>query len=161
MCRTARILLPGGSVVLVDDSDIDMLSHWSWYLTPSGYVTATHRGSRVRVRMNRLLVLPDRTQEVDHINGDLLDNRRRNLRVCTHRQNIQNTHVVRGLSRFKGVHQRSSGRWRAMITVEGRRVHLGNFSREAAAAAAYDRAAIEYFGTFAWTNFPHSKRRTS
>jgi hypothetical protein len=98
----------------------------------------------------------------DHRNGDGLDNRKRNLRPATVSQNQMNSpgRVATRRSNFKGV-SRGSGRnadkWRAAIKVEGKSRHLGYYAGDAdgerQAAEAYDAAARQYFGQFAWTNF--------
>lgn len=89
--------------------------------------------------------------EVDHRNGDRVDNRRANLRAATHLQNCQNARP-KGQSRFKGV-SRYRERWHARIKVPGRRIDLGSFHDEESAARAYDVAAREHFGEFARLNF--------
>lgn len=92
--------------------------------------------------------------QVDHVNGDGLDNQRGNLRVATGRQNMRHqTRKARGCSsRFKGVSWNAkAGRWYACIVVDGRHVNLGLHDSETDAAAAYDAAAREHFGDFAAT----------
>jgi hypothetical protein len=81
----------------------------------------------------------------DHINGDGLDNRRCNLRVCTWSQNRRNqTRKMEGCtSRFRGVSwDPPNGKWRAAIRVDGGRIALGRFVSEYDAAGAYDAAGI-------------------
>jgi hypothetical protein len=99
--------------------------------------------------------------EVDHINGDKLDNRRANLRVATKTQQRQNQRVTRrNTSGFKGVSRISStGRWRARIKVSGRQMPCGVYATAESAALAYDAAAREYFGEFARLNFPNPEER--
>jgi hypothetical protein len=87
---------------------------------------------------------------VDHINGNGLDNRRCNLRICTPAQNGLNSRPrVDGKSRFKGVFPHGD-RWRAKVG--GR--HLGLFDDEVEAAKARDRLARKLHGKFARLNFP-------
>lgn len=89
---------------------------------------------------------------VDHRNGDTLDNRRTNLRICTRLDNARNQRKIRGVSRFKGVGLHR-GKWLARIRgPESKVVHLGYFASERDAALAYDRAARQYHGEFACTN---------
>jgi hypothetical protein len=98
--------------------------------------------------------------EVDHVNGDGLDNRRSNLRVCTHAENARNqsSRTRMSTSRFRGVvWAKDRRKWRAMIGDNGRTVHLGNFTDEIEAAQAYDRAAREMYGAFARLNFPETE----
>jgi hypothetical protein len=92
---------------------------------------------------------------VDHINRRKLDCRRANLRTASSSQNSANRRPWTGSSPFKGVH-RFRDKWRAKIQVDGAQRHLGVFDSAEAAARAYDAAAVEAFGEFAWLNFPRA-----
>jgi HNH endonuclease/AP2 domain len=89
--------------------------------------------------------------QIDHINGDPLDNRLVNLRPATQSQNCQNKRVSRrSKSGIKGVHfcpERK--KWCAFISIGGRQTNLGRFHTKEAAAEAYRRAASIHFGEFA------------
>lgn len=92
--------------------------------------------------------------EVDHINGDTLDNRFANLRLVNSRQNKQNS-IPRtdAFSKYKGVGWRAQRKcWRAYITINGKMKHLGSYRTEEEAALAYNKAAIETWGPYAHTN---------
>jgi len=94
--------------------------------------------------------------QLDHRNGNGLDNRRRNLRRATPQQNSRNQKKRTGCtSRYKGVRwfQRLL-KWHAYICVDYRQIHLGYFIEEKDAAKAYDRAAKRYFKGFARLNCP-------
>lgn len=96
-------------------------------------------------------------EEVDHKNGDTLDNRRDNLRACKHSENGRNLKKwsTPTSSCYKGVSfHKQSGKWRAYITLKGKQKYLGGFVIEEEAADAYDNAAAEFFGEFARLNFP-------
>ena len=113
-----------------------------------------------RWRIRALILLGT---HVDHINGDRLDNRRFNLRLCTNQQNQMNkTKRVGSSSRFKGVYfQKTSRKWVAAIQKDRKLKHIGLFSDELDAARAYDAAAKEAFGEFAWLNFPTAEDQSS
>jgi hypothetical protein len=96
---------------------------------------------------------------VDHANGNSLDNRRKNIRICTVGQNNCNSGARRGsASQYCGV-GRCGNRWQARIIFEKTYHHLGVFKTEEEAARAYDRAARELHGEFAWQNFPYDQNR--
>ena len=104
--------------------------------------------------MHRVILGLEQGTLCDHRNHDGLDNRRQNLRPCNDSQNAGNKRKHLGASsQLKGVDwHKSSRKWRAQIRINGRSKHLGCFTSETAAAAAYDRAALIHFGEFALTN---------
>src|SRR5678815_2653841 len=90
---------------------------------------------------------------VDHKNGNGLDNRRENLRVCTQAENLANMRKHRGVSRYKGVTWDSSRRrWLAQIKNHGPNVNLGRYDSEVDAAHAYNEAALRLKGEYALLN---------
>jgi hypothetical protein len=109
-------------------------------------------GSRAGLKLHRLL-LPD-WAEIDHIDGDGLNNCRSNLRAATHSQNQGNTRKRLGTSsQFKGVcWSKCAGKWRAYIRSDGKLKFLGYFASEFEAAQAYNSAALEKWGSFAKVN---------
>jgi hypothetical protein len=154
------------AVALVSDEDFEYLNTVGWSMDDRGYVIPTSRirpGVFVQLcPMHRIVVervigkIPD-DMEVDHKSRNKLDMTRENLRVCTSLQNARNRgklRLVNGESKYKGVHRVNSRTrpWRAQIAVDGLNKHLGTFVTEIAAAAAYNKAAIELFGEFAYLN---------
>jgi len=102
----------------------------------------------------------DDGRQVDHANGNGLDNRRGNLRYATKAENGRNRGPNRNnTSHYKRVcwHGRS-GKWMASIQVDGEQIYLGLYDDPIGAALAYDLAAIEHHGEFAWTNFLHREQ---
>jgi len=146
------IPLSRGKVALVDDADFEWLSQWKWSVcNDDGYAVRNTRvdGKQVNIRMHRLLLGAGPGQMVDHANGDTLDNRRANLRLCTMTESNRNrrSRPGRGLT-HRGVTLRQ-GKYYARIAVARRQQWLGPFDTEEAAASAYDAKARELFGAFA------------
>lgn len=154
---TRTIPLSRGRVTIVDKADYEMLRHLSWHVTAKGYARHCERylDTSRSVAMHRMIMLPESGQEVDHINGDRLDNRRCNLRLCSRAENGRNRRRQRSSSfRFKGARKDwRRGKWQAYIKDDGIQRHLGCFESETEAARAYDAAAMRLFGDFARTNF--------
>lgn len=149
--------LTTGEQSLVDDDIFDFVNQWSWR-KGSGY--SVQRGERINgkfrtVYLHRVIMNAQKGLEVDHINGNVLDNRVSNLRVCTHAQNMANYRPGKSsASGFRGVHQRKPGeKWTAHVSVQEKAVHLGNFDSPHQAAMAYDLWAKDIYGDFAKLNF--------
>ena len=153
----AEIELTRGYVAQVDDQDYAALTEYQWQAwVGSRTVYAIRSG---HIKMHRVIMGARPGLEVDHADGDGLNNRKENLRLCTRSENARNQRKTRGASQFKGV-SRHHGRWQAKILGPGStRVHLGYHDIEADAARAYDDAAREHFGEFACTNFPKGDER--
>lgn len=153
--------LTKGQCAKVYKDDFESLPKVNWYAqwnesTKSYYAFANHavEGKSVRLIMHRLILGLEHkdNRQGDHINLDTLDNRRDNLRIVTRSQNMQNKKRYKNnTTGFKGVYLRKeSGRYRAIITVDGKRKDLGN--RDTAEAAYYELwvpAALLYHGEFA------------
>lgn len=116
------------------------------------------RGRKTMELFHRLLTAAKAGFEVDHINGQSLDNRGENLRVCSHQENNCNKHkrsLSATSSRYKGVYlYKRTGKWIARVTVMYKMIHIGTFNTEQEAAEAYDKAALKQHGKFALLNFP-------
>jgi hypothetical protein len=140
---------------LVDDEDFEKLSGFRWYLhSPKHkYPVRFYAGSVIY--MHREITDCPIGLCVDHIDGDKLNNRKSNLRICSHKENIRNQKKWSKptSSQFKGVsfHKRK-GMWAVAIRVDGKRLNLGYFTNEVVAASAYNQAAIKYHGEYAGLN---------
>lgn len=106
-----------------------------------------------REYLHRLITKAPKGLFVDHINGDKLDNRKKNLRICTSAQSACNTKTSsNSKSGFKGVWKLPYGRWCAQITKNREKIHVGVFDTPEEAALAYNKKAKELHGEFAWLN---------
>lgn len=147
-----EIRLTRGLVTIVDDEDYAWARHHLWSVsgTPEKGQYAVSRIGGQMVRLHRKIMDAAGDKVVDHINGDTLDNRRENLRVCSHAQNTRNQRPRNGS--FKGVSY-DRGAWRADIMADGKSYRLGRFKTAIAAAVTYDQAAKRLHGEFAALNF--------
>lgn len=147
-----KIPLTLGKFALVDDEDFEYLSQWKWCFDRR-YATTWNSGKMTR--MHVFLFRRPKGMQVDHINGDKIDNRKCNLRIVTNSQNSQNRGARSdNTSGYKGVRSQR-GKWRAEIKVNYQTINLGCYSTKEQAARAYDEAARKYFGEFARLNFPN------
>lgn len=147
-----------GLVALIDEVDTETVSGYRWNVDANHGNFYASAGEQ-HLSMHRLLMgLKRGDPNVDHIDGNGLNNTRANLRICTNAQNAANRKPRRNTSsRYKGVYWQSKTlRWYASIgitTNEGRKVfHLGAFLSEEDAALAYNAAALNHFGEFARLN---------
>lgn len=158
----AMIPLTKGKFAIVDEADTEMVLNWmapksgAWLSEQRDRSTCyaarwAYSPTKFKISMHQLITGWPMT---DHVNRNGLDNRRINLRPATWQQNMANRAPGRNnTSGYKGVHwKRSERKWVASIGVNGRQKHLGLFADPAEAARAYNRAAVEAFGEFAWLN---------
>lgn len=152
---TVFVHLSHGDIAVLDAGDLPLVLPYKWYSRrPNPYAMVRCQGTTLY--MHRLimgLANGDR-RKVDHINHDTLDNRRSNLRIATHRENLRNMRkVTPHSSRFKGVSLcKGSGRWHANAHLNYQKHFLGSFATEVEAAEAYDAFAIKHFGEYAKPN---------
>lgn len=151
--------LPKNKFTMIDDEDYDLVSGYNWRQTMEGYVT-THLSrlldpnkKQKGILLHRLImnVLDDKSIVIDHKNGNILDNRRKNLRICSPKENSRNR-KCRYYLKYKGIEKLKSGKFRARILINKKRISLGIFNTEENAALAYNEAAIKYYGEFANLN---------
>jgi hypothetical protein len=160
------IHLTKGEVTIVDDEDFDWLSNFSWYLHTNTNGRKYARcetypnGVKTTWRMHRVILNAPKSIEVDHIDGNGLNNMKRNLRFCTKSLNHANTPKFRTYkgelpsSKFKGVSwNKNVKRWTAHICVNNECKFLGYFTNEMDAAKEYDRVANLFFGSYSKPNF--------
>jgi hypothetical protein len=147
-----------GAMTVVDEDDFWVFSLWEWHLlqTQGGRRYAFRNEDGRFVYLHRAISGAEAGSDVDHIDGDGLNNSRANLRACNAKENAgnrrKNRHYRNGAtsSRYKGVGLAGNG-W----TVRVAHQHVGWFESEEEAARAYDDAARRYYGEFARVNFPN------
>lgn len=161
----AILHLAGDRYVKVDPGDVPVLERYTWrphidiYGRISGiYTTMAHENGRRRsVYMHRLLMQPGPDTFVDHINGDVFDNRRINLRFATREENARNyKKPVTNTSGFKGVsYNKSKNRWSDTISIgKGMQARVGYWRTVEDSVQAYDVACLIAHGDFARPNLP-------
>mgnify|MGYP001571940764 CR=1 FL=1 len=154
-----KIPLTQGRFAIVDDTDFWALALHKWCLMGGQgygrnieYATRTDysKGKRNKkvIRMHRVILGLNGKEMCDHVNGNGLDNRRSNLRICNRAQNRINTKNNRNnTSGFKGVSKYGS-KWVARIGINFERVKLGVFETRNEAAKVYQEACVGVFGDF-------------
>lgn len=150
-----------GLFVIVDIDDYQELSKYKWSVTSVGNKLYAHRrlansepGKMRRVKMHRVIMGLDEYDGrtcVDHINGDTLDNRKANLRICTAGENSKNLSKTWGASQMRGVQKVKNGKWRVRIRVDYKMIAVGTFDTERDASIAYCFASRILHGEYGST----------
>jgi hypothetical protein len=137
---------------IIDREDVVKVKERKWCINDQGYVLSG--AGKKRIKLHHLVYCKVPGIDIDHKNGNTLDNRKVNLRKSTHSQNLANRGLQRNNSSgFKGVtYDKSTFGWKARIQVNGKYVYLGQFKEKIKAAIAYNNAALKYFGEFAVFN---------
>jgi hypothetical protein len=150
------ISLTQGKFSLVDDEDYDWLTQRKWFAMQLKYskdrpfIALSWDGKGKHVLMHRVIVDAQEGMVVDHINHVMLDNRRCNLRVCTHSQNSMNKcRQSNNTSGFTGVTWHH-GVWEARIMVSRKSIYLGSAHSPEEASLLYKQGVVKYFGQFAY-----------
>ena len=157
-----KIPLSKGKFALVDDKDYPEMSKYKWYAWFNGRYWYARRYCKVKnktgvkVFMHRQILgleLGDK-RIGDHKDHCTLDNRRKNLRICTRQQNAMNIKSNKyGTSKYKGVcWDKRYSKWKSEIMIDGKHIFLGYFKSEIESAQAYNKAAKKYFREFASLN---------
>jgi len=139
---------------IIDTKNINLIKNRKWCLTHHNYV-ASGTGKH-KVYLHRLIIghIPQ-GKEIDHIDGNPLNNLESNLRLVIHSQNMKNQKMRKNTSsKYKGVSwDKERKKWQAYIGSNNKKLNLGRFDSEKNAALAYDKASMKYFGNFGKPNF--------
>jgi hypothetical protein len=169
--EVAKLKIHGAEKELIVDKENDYLlsDQYYWraikrncgnhvYYTVQGY----KRGGEMMGRshklfyIHRLIMGSPKGMTIDHINGDVFDNRKCNLRICTQGENSRNGHKQnKSISGYKGViFDKRRNKYECKIKYNYKSIFLGCFIDPVEAAKIYDKKAVELFGEFACLNFP-------
>lgn len=137
-----------GEIILIDTQDFDKVIRYSWCVSKTGYAVANI--GNIVTKLHRYILSPSKTQIIDHINGNKLDNRRNNLRVCDNTSNIRNSKLRKNASLpYPGIKLTKNGRHKARITVDRVEKTIGTFDTLDEAIQARKKAETELYGDFA------------
>lgn len=146
----SELRLPDGSVAIYDTEDSDIVGLFKWYKNPAGHIFSPPtrvKGSKC-ITIHGLIMMRPADCIVDHINGNKLDNRKENLRYCSHSENQKNVKKKvrhgKSTSKYKGVSWSNRGYWQVVVRVDGKLKFIGKYTTEQDAALA----AEPYFQTY-------------
>jgi hypothetical protein len=149
------IPLTKGRVALIDDEDYERVSQYKWCLSCGRYAQSKMGNRRNKpVYLHRFIMNAQPGQEVDHINRNTLDNRRSNLRFCSHQKNMANSvHVKKGASGYRGVFlDKRRGTFYAQVVVNGKAYTSSGYRTAKEAAIAYNKMNNQHNGEFGILN---------
>ena len=152
-------------VMLIDEEDLGLITqhrngHWDFSVWSNGtaFIKGKGNDSSRRVALHRSIMALPTGSNIKHINGNKLDNRRENLKICIAHE-YERKGFRLGLSKFRGV-SKNGNNWRAVISTRGVTTHLGTFPTEVEAAKAYDVAAKVQHHKDGAVNFPDKVRES-
>jgi hypothetical protein len=137
---------------IVDDDEYERVSSHKWWINGSGYASSWI--DKKDCFMHRFIMGAKKGQEIDHLNSSKLDNRKENLRFCTHLQNVLRIGVRKNSTTgFVGVsYDKTNKNFRAYVRVQGCQLFLGKYKTAKEAAVAYNKGAEKHFGEHAYQN---------
>lgn len=153
------IPLSQGYETIIDDNDYDLVTQYSWHVIFKNANKIPYAQNRIWNKelkkyenwsLHRWLLRPPKNMDIDHINGNSLDNRRSNLQVVPRSMNIFNKapyHKSKRSSQYRGVcWDKSRNKWSAHICRQGKQKTIGRYDNEKDAALAYNKEAIKLYG---------------
>ena len=145
-----------GGKFIFDLEDYDKIKEYTWCRRQGGYAGCTRKEngkSKIYNAYRIIMNIDDSRLEVDHINGDKWDNRKCNLRIVTHADNMKNKKLdKRNKSGYTGVKETKAGTWNAQIYCNGKYINLGTYKAKEDAIKARKEAEEKYFGEFTHKN---------
>lgn len=147
-----------------DLEDYDLIKNFCWREEKKGYLRTSviTNGEEKQIILHRLIMNLSNEKKlfVDHINHNVYDNRKQNLRIVTNTQNIQNSKPnSKNKTGIPGVDfKKNCKKWMARITINGNRIHLGSFDTFEEAVQARIEVENKYFGEYSyWNSIAFSK----
>lgn len=136
---------------LIDTKFIDKISHRKWYLQTRGYVASSRP---FPLKLHRFIMGTPKGIGTDHKNGNKLDNRISNLRICSQEFNNKNVSLRKdNTSGYKGVSwSKQYNKWRVQINIKNKRVIVGYYNNKLYAAYVYNQVCLIHYGSFAKLN---------
>lgn len=154
------IKISQGYECTIDDEDFQFINSHKWKVLRSRkriYASYSYgeKGNKSML-MHRLILDAKKGEYVDHINGNTLDNRRENLRLCTNSENLGNRgKQTNNTTGYKGVYKTESPLYyRCAIRKDNMVYCLGTLKDKEKCAKLYDAASLHFYGEFAYLNFP-------
>lgn len=151
----------GDITTIIDDEDLEKISNHNWWANTNGrgirvetdlFIEEQTVWGRKRISMSRyILNLKSRKFVIDHINGNPLDNRKSNLRVCSHKNNIRNRKILNknNSSGIRGVSwDKTRNRWVAQLMFNKKHIYLGRFENKEDAKMSVVKGLKKYFGKY-------------
>ena len=147
---TVKLITVKGEEILIDRIDYDKIKEYYWSVNSQGYAISVINGKHKRLHL--MILDKPKNFVIDHINGNKLDNRRSNLRICTCKENSRNVSASKNnKTGHLGISLTKFGRYRARIMVDGKEIRLGNYVNLEDAIKARKKAEIKYFGEYSPT----------
>lgn len=143
-----RIPLTQGKYAVINIEDLPEIGKYRWNAKSAGaYARLPQTEGGGLAAMHRKIMNPPEGMCVDHKDRNTLNNKRENLRVCSHAENMRNVKPIKSASGLKGV-QRQNTKWVANIVINGKKLFLGTFQEKEDAFNAYKEASAKYHGEF-------------
>lgn len=161
-CYGVCIPLTLGRHTVIDADDFALLGNYMWSssVSASGKLYAARSTTGGTERLARKILKATQGMQVDHINGNSLDNRKANLRLCTHQENIYNTRNKLGMSGYRGVRIRG-GKYKAMIGSGAGRYESRLYDDPRIPAIIYDLWSHKLQGQYGIRNFQMTEEEQS
>jgi len=144
-----KIQLTQQKIATISRKDFDKIAKYKWQF--NGRYAVRKNNSGKTIYMHREIMQTPENLVTDHIDGDGLNNKRSNLRICTYRQNFRNQKISKNnTTGIKGVvWNKQNKNWLARLTIDNKRIHLGSFKTKELAMQIRNKYAKKYYGKYA------------